>query len=167
MKLVEVQELYYAIDTFLYSRAKAEFSNHIPTFDLVVQVDGKLLTADFLDLKDSRIQIYSTTSQHTIASQSIPYENDSSNAFISPIRKAIFKNYRSEFSGWSNLSNKPELLLLDLIDLIKSINSSTFKAVKTPAKNVNYIEGQAKLPFQFFDPKTDFKIMSLTINEKR
>lgn len=157
MNLNQVQAVYYILYAMQFKTDKKK------DFSLIVNHKGKILTAEFLPMNNSKTHI---------SLEEFDYEFDTNQKTInSCLATKLFSIWRktmeSPFYSSEKSFSHPDLLLKELISFV-SENSSKFEDQKTVTnivKNVHFLESDTRLDFMLLDDD-NFEILSLKLNEE-
>lgn len=157
MNLSEVQTVYYLLHRMQH---KLDVEKKID-FELVVDYNGQLITAEFLTLNKNK---------SAIIKEKFTYDFDVDEIIINtgfPNKAALEwdKLQYDSFISTDKVFKRPDLLLQNLLTFISSLEKSEEDniPITNVITNVNYLASNTWLDFAILD-NTSYKVISLVVN---
>ncbi|EEU68515.1 TPA: hypothetical protein KG967_000897 [Enterococcus faecalis] len=155
MNLSQVQAVYYLLYAMQFK------DNEKKEFSLVVNYKGKLLTAEFLPLNDSKTHI---------SLEEFDYDFDIQKKTINGcLATELFSIWRSSVESrifsTKQAFSRPDLLLKKVLDFVSenSLKFESQKPVTTLVKNVHFLESGTRLDSMLL-ADDNFEVLSIELN---
>lgn len=163
LSLLEIQALDYLLFCYDYGiQEKVHGANQL-NYKIVTLYKEKIVTADFVNLKDLEIHIFRKVGAYgDVSTESIPW-NDTQ-FYLNALKMELFDRIFTTGYRIEAVTKSPSVFLDFLVNLIKTFDRPDLKQIQeNKAYNVNFLESNLTLPFVIMD-ENEYEVISLIEN---